>query len=65
MTTTDERELREAVKVVLKAFDDGLFVRCSDGDHKPDWATGLLRPMIALGKLKEFAESEATGEELI
>lgn len=46
----------EATLDVLKAFDDGIFIRHVEGDGAPGWAMKLLTPIKALATLKGIAE---------
>ena len=45
------REARDAARTVLKAFDDGVFVRDVSYDGESSWAIRLVRPLAALSKL--------------
>ena len=42
----------EDIKTVIKAFEDGVFVRNISRDGEVGWAMRLVRPMAALGRLK-------------
>lgn len=42
----------EAVAIVLKAFEDGLFIRDTSGDHDPMWALRFAGPIAALARLR-------------
>lgn len=55
----------EDVAVLLKAFDDGLFVRDTKGDGDPRWAIKLLTPLAAMARLQrtiDAALAAAKGE---
>ena len=43
--------LRGACRIILKAFDDGVFVRSTAGDNNPKWAIELLPYIQALNDL--------------
>ena len=45
------RALRSAAAKVLEGFERGIFVRATDGDHAPEWATKLLPYIQALTEL--------------
>ncbi len=45
-------ELAAALAGILKAFDDGAFVRNTDNDHMSDWAVKLLPYIKLLGDAK-------------
>jgi hypothetical protein len=42
-------ELLEAVRTILRGFDQGVFVRSIDGDLAPDWSLKLIPFVAALG----------------
>lgn len=44
-------ELREDIASVLKAFDDGLFIRNTKGDEESGWAFKFALPLSALARL--------------
>lgn len=50
-------ELLLAVSALMKAFDDGIFVRDTSNDHRPDWAIRLLNPLRALAVLREASDA--------
>ena len=56
----EEAEARERTfvadaKIVCDAFDDLLFVRNTDGDHKSDWALKFAEPIRALLELRQLS----------
>ena len=56
----EEAEAREwtfvaDAKIVCDAFDDLLFVRNTDGDHKSDWALKFAEPIRALLELRQLS----------
>lgn len=58
-------ELLLAVSALMKAFDDGIFVRDTSNDHRPDWAIRLFNPLRALAVLREASDAalrDAKGE---
>lgn len=58
-------ELLLAVSALMKAFDDGIFIRDTSNDHRPDWAIRLFNPLRALAVLREASDAslrEAKGE---
>jgi cell division septum initiation protein DivIVA len=63
MSDNDSRDTvrveRRDLQLLMKAFDDGIFVRDTTRDHEHDWAVRLLGPARALGAVKLAAESPA------
>lgn len=47
-------ELRQAVRTILRGFDEGVFVRNIDGDMRPDWAIKLMPFVVAIAKAQEI-----------
>jgi hypothetical protein len=43
-----DKELSEAVRTILRGFDEGVFVRSIDRDGEPGWAINLLPFIQAL-----------------
>lgn len=50
-------ELLLAVSALMKAFDDGIFVRDTSNDHRPDWSIRLSNPLRALAVLREASDA--------
>jgi hypothetical protein len=49
----EKAALLDAVSVLLQAFDDGIFLRNTDHDNRPDWGIRLFNPLRALAVLRE------------
>lgn len=49
----DNARIRAAVHVIVKGFDDGVFVRSTERDQNPKWAIELLPYIQALQALHE------------
>ena len=49
--------LRKACRIIIQAFDDGVFVRSTERDNNPKWAIELLPYIAALKTLDETRES--------
>lgn len=56
-------DLLKDVGEVLQAFEDGIFVRSTHFDNRPDWAVRLIKPLQSLAKLKTAYESAKTSGE--
>lgn len=53
--------LIQAVGEVLDAFDQGVFVRSTCFDGRPDWAIKIVKPLASLAKLRQlYLEDETT-----
>jgi hypothetical protein len=52
------RSLDQAVRTILRGFDEGVFVRNIDGDTRSDWAVRLLPFIAALAEANKLAESD-------
>lgn len=46
----------DAVRTVLSAFDDGVFVRDTTRDHEPGWVMKYVKPISALAVLARAVE---------
>jgi hypothetical protein len=54
-------ELLQALKDVMRCFEDGSFVRNTDSDGCSDWAMKAAAPLAALGRARvAIARAEAT-----
>jgi hypothetical protein len=53
----EKDELLLAVSALMKAFDDGVFVRDTSNDNRPDWAIRLFNPLRALAVLREASDA--------
>lgn len=51
----DEKLLAD-LKIILKAFDDGVFVRNTDHDNESMWALKLVPILAALGRIQLAVE---------
>ena len=51
-------DVRQALKTVLKAFDDGVFIRNVSGDVRPEWMLKLVPVLQALAVLQKAADEE-------
>ena len=52
-TLRDELDrLRRACRIIMRAFDDGIFVRSTERDNNPKWAIELLPYIQALNDIK-------------
>lgn len=47
-------ELAQAVRTILRGFDEHVFVWSIDGDTRPDWAIRLFPFIRAIGKAQEL-----------
>ena len=52
----------EDVRLLLKAFDDGIFVRDASRDAEPGWALKLIKPLAALGRLSVRYATHGEGQ---
>lgn len=50
---------RGDLQLIIKAFDDGVFVRNTAHDYQSGWAVHLLGPARALGALVNAAKADA------
>jgi hypothetical protein len=53
---TPTHSLHGTVGTLLKAFDEGVFVRDISRDHEPAWAIRLAFPLAALARLQQWHE---------
>lgn len=51
-------ELLAAAQIVLKGFDDAVFIRNIDSDDKPGWAMHALPFIAALARLAKACEGK-------
>lgn len=51
--------LERDVALVLKGFDEGVFIRDTSHDHEPGWAMKMLPYLAALGRLAQAVNHEA------
>ena len=50
-------EVSEAIKTVLRGFEEGVFVRSTDRDGEDGWAMRMLPFMLALSTLREASDA--------
>jgi hypothetical protein len=53
-----DETLTQAIRTVLRGFDEGVFVRSTDGDTDPAWAIRLFPFIQALGVLQESVRGD-------
>jgi hypothetical protein len=58
MDHTDQEidDVKDAIRDILSAFEDKVFVRSIEGDGSPGWLLKLIRPVRALAVLQRFVE---------
>lgn len=52
---SENANIKAAVKIILQAFDKGVFVRSTERDNNPKWAIELLPYIQALKQLHEVS----------
>lgn len=54
----DERSAKIAARILLKAFEDGIFVRSTANDSQPGWSFRFVAPLQALAQLQEWVNEQ-------
>lgn len=57
-------DVKEDIKTLMKAFDDGIFIRNIDKDYEPGWAIRLAPIISSLGRLKTYSDDDYDYDEL-
>lgn len=54
----------EDIETVIKAFEEGVFVRNTDRDGEVGFAMRLIKPLAALARLKQAVDRTKTPKDL-
>lgn len=57
-------DVKEDIKTLMKAFDDGIFIRNIDKDYEPGLAIRLAPIISSLGRLKLYSDDDYDYDEL-